>query len=206
MNIIATKVQNQHRYFTFISMSTFVNYALIMFWIMTWKRSWYISFFVKFGHSEKATKVWNNLPLNLTFTKATVIHQPPKSNEDYQERGVQIYHVTTFNTRSWGYTIYIDAWVKCRLFFWISRFVCVSRNRVTSSILTKIKSSAQLSQQYVICMYSKFKNLSPVDSSGMTFQLKIEKNNQNQLSSFNLKPHFGGILWDIFGFTKYALE
>ena len=27
-------------------MSTFVNYALIMFWIMTWKRSWYISFFV----------------------------------------------------------------------------------------------------------------------------------------------------------------
>ena len=55
-------------------------------------------------------------------------------------------------------------------------------------------------------MYSKFKNLSPVDSSGMTFQLKIEKkHNQNQLSSFNLKPRFGGILLDTFGFTKYAL-
>ena len=24
---------------------------------------------LKFGHSEKATKIWNNLPLDLTFTK-----------------------------------------------------------------------------------------------------------------------------------------
>ena len=28
---------------------------------------WFIR--LKFGHSEKATKIWNNLPLDLTFTK-----------------------------------------------------------------------------------------------------------------------------------------
>ena len=35
--------------------------------VSTFIRIWTTS--LKFGHSEKATKIWNNLPLDLTFTK-----------------------------------------------------------------------------------------------------------------------------------------
>ena len=52
---------------------------------------------IKFGHSEKATKIWNHLPLDLTFSKLTSNQVEDGFKSCGILRKAEFYHFKPFN-------------------------------------------------------------------------------------------------------------